>query len=619
MTVVVKTTFVLQPGACELADHQEPLATSEVAYERDRQRGLRAPSDFAPFKARADVLVVGSAFASGEPGRSVTIRVAIGGVDKSMELSLDGRASVPLTGLGPISTAWPNRRALTRDVGDVTRERFEQEPIATRVDRAYFNDAPPDQQREFFMPGERLILENLNPELPRLVTALPTVALRAFAEGAATPIPLVADTLLIDTDRQICTLTWRGQHDLLGSERARIIVEPATSQPSDRGPSSAPTMLPHLARSKASTLPFMRSAGQPARDSMPFTGYQPPAPRPAEPTAMPPIAQAPAMVAAPSRPPMAVMAPSQPPMGVALPPIAVSAPSHAPVVGTVAASNAAADAPPLVKAPISEKRQTRSIAPVDLVWCEKAAGRRMRIWWKALLTESDFDEFDSKHELASDDAEHDRARLDAFAVLTRETPISPAEVRAALEEAIDDHGRFTPPLAVIEGDLRMLYGEIPRLEAMLTLVSPLAASDKRLLELTEMGVQAAKLQGPGAALQAARASARIREHVQQTYSKGPGSIQIDAEVDRALSDARAYDERTLFGAKHLRAVLGTGPDAIPVYVPASARDMLPLLDGFSARLIAEVHVRQDRSESHALSLRALAVGRHLTLDPTRRG
>src|SRR6185436_20451978 len=59
---------------------------------------------------------------------------------------------------------------------------------------------------------ERLVLENLHRDHERLVTRLPGLRPRARLEagGSQREIPLACDTLWIDTDRAICTLTWRG-------------------------------------------------------------------------------------------------------------------------------------------------------------------------------------------------------------------------------------------------------------------------------------------------------------------------------------------------------------------------------------------------------------------------
>jgi hypothetical protein len=82
------------------------------------------------------------------------------------------------------------------------------------IDPSYFMSAPRDQALTVLRPDERIVLENLHPKHARLVTSLPGVEPRAFVElphQVVTGLPLLCDTLWIDTDRSICTLTWRGQ------------------------------------------------------------------------------------------------------------------------------------------------------------------------------------------------------------------------------------------------------------------------------------------------------------------------------------------------------------------------------------------------------------------------
>src|SRR5262245_162009 len=78
LTVAVRATFVLQPGELKLAPEQEPPSQGERAYPDASSRGLYAPSDRSPMKPRADVLLVGHAFAPGQrPVRSLFARVAV--------------------------------------------------------------------------------------------------------------------------------------------------------------------------------------------------------------------------------------------------------------------------------------------------------------------------------------------------------------------------------------------------------------------------------------------------------------------------------------------------------------------------------------------------------------
>ncbi|WP_441290192.1 DUF2169 domain-containing protein [Sorangium sp. KYC3313] len=80
-----------------------------------------------------------------------------------------------------------------------------------------FNPAPFDQQIPFLQGDERILLENLSAGRAFICTRLPSARARvrrfridAAPAGGSQEIPLVADTLVIDGDRQIASLVWRG-------------------------------------------------------------------------------------------------------------------------------------------------------------------------------------------------------------------------------------------------------------------------------------------------------------------------------------------------------------------------------------------------------------------------
>lgn len=297
-------------------------------------------------------------------------------------------------------------------------------------------------------------------------------------------------------------------------------------------------------------------------------------------------------------------------------------PVHASVFGGArAASNAAVAAsggssPRQESSVVAKTTTVASAEPIDLVWFDVQLKRRVRIWWKELIADLAFEGFDSKHELPSDDDDADKLRLELFGVLTREPAIDASALSIALREAIDDTGRFTAPLAVIDVEMRMLYGEVARLEVLSAVLAPLGQSDKRMKDLLDAAGEALGSQKSNT-LAASRVARELREHHQQMYGKNATTSQIDAEVERALDGSRQYDERTVLGAKFLRATIGSGADAAPAYVPESARDFLPLLGAFRARLVAEVHPRQDRTESHPIALRVIAIARLIGSDGLR--
>ncbi len=64
LTVVVKATFVLQPGEAVVAPEQDALA-AERHWDDNVLSSVYSPGDFAPSKRRVDVTLVGHAYAPG--------------------------------------------------------------------------------------------------------------------------------------------------------------------------------------------------------------------------------------------------------------------------------------------------------------------------------------------------------------------------------------------------------------------------------------------------------------------------------------------------------------------------------------------------------------------------
>ncbi|WP_437668805.1 DUF2169 domain-containing protein [Sorangium sp. So ce131] len=251
LTVVCRATFVLRPGEAVLAGEQEPLAAAEQPYPGGASLGIYAPADLIPMKPHADVLLVGHAFAPGrQPVRSLFVRLAVGEVDKRIEVFCDRQfdlqgelregprfASMPLVyeraaggphtpnpigvrpdvrdiygrvtlpnlqppgleiasasdpvapiGFGPIARGWPSRRAL---LGPVAAARlpdsWRDQVLPGDLDPEHFQAAPRDQQVQALHADERLTLENLHFQHARLVTRLPGLQPRAFVEGWGAP------------------------------------------------------------------------------------------------------------------------------------------------------------------------------------------------------------------------------------------------------------------------------------------------------------------------------------------------------------------------------------------------------------------------------------------------
>jgi hypothetical protein len=292
LTVVCKATFDLGPGKAQLASVQDFPWEEDNHWNDDESCSLYTSSDLAPFKAKADVTLVGDAYApEGKPARSVLARLIVGRVDKMVEVFRDrhftqqgqllegkrfakmalryeraaggphtnnpvgvdpeaepdryGRMVLPNLqppglniaergdviepiGFGPIAASWPSRQQLLGPyAGHWSDSDWHQHPLPTDFGGGFFNAAPTDQRLDDLRHHERIVLENLHPDHPRLVCHLPGLKPRAFVErsGAVRELPLRADTLWIDTTRRACTVTWRGRVDLeRPDESGRVLV-----------------------------------------------------------------------------------------------------------------------------------------------------------------------------------------------------------------------------------------------------------------------------------------------------------------------------------------------------------------------------------------------------------
>lgn len=237
LTVACKATYVLRPSVSLLAKEQEDLNETDSYWDDDdERRSLSAASDLAPMKPRADVLLVGHAYAQeGRPVDALSARLAVGTITKTIDvygdrdLSHDGRlrgpkrfesmslrweraaggpgspnpvgmapdlldrsghrvlpnlqppglhigdpsVAIPSIGFGPIAPTWPERVAkLHRHAASWDRVHWHRQPLSGDFDPAFFNAAPPDQQIASLRSDERITLDNLHPEHSRLVTRL---------------------------------------------------------------------------------------------------------------------------------------------------------------------------------------------------------------------------------------------------------------------------------------------------------------------------------------------------------------------------------------------------------------------------------------------------------------
>lgn len=265
LTVAVKVTFSIE--------HERDPVLADVQLEAtgDRPHGelvgasLREPTDLVPFKPRVDVMLVGHAYApGGVPVPELVATLRVGELEKSLRVlgdrdaragqgvapvpfalmplryeraardadnpvGVDGSRALPnlapLIGgqapsFGPLSPDWPCRRELLDRAGQAWARtlRLGAEVAATpappELELAYFNAAPFEQRIALLRPGTPIELVHLHPMHERFVTRVPALRPRVYLQEPtlARPreVPLRCDTLWIDADDGLATLTFRG-------------------------------------------------------------------------------------------------------------------------------------------------------------------------------------------------------------------------------------------------------------------------------------------------------------------------------------------------------------------------------------------------------------------------
>lgn len=245
MTLIVKGTFELRHGEAAAIAAEQLFPTGDERYPEDDEGtgSLRYENDFAPWKPRADLLLVGSChppggtavpatfvrFCVGDHGRTVAVsgrrswkgllarmtaaepftRMSIryensfGGANFSRNPTGKGHGATELpnledpdhpvrgprdhpdpAGFGPLGRMWKDRFSKVGTYkGRWKQERFPGFP--EDFDWGHFNAAPEGLQVEGYLRGdEALTMENLHPEIARYSCKLPGLRVRCFLQEA---------------------------------------------------------------------------------------------------------------------------------------------------------------------------------------------------------------------------------------------------------------------------------------------------------------------------------------------------------------------------------------------------------------------------------------------------
>lgn len=240
-----------------------PLPFVTMPLRWDRAAG-------APDESNPAGVAMGEAAVADSQGRRLLPNL------RPMGTSIRSRDEVVVpVGFGPIRPEWPSRlERLQRDAALWDPQRWAEQPLPAGFDGSYFNVAPADQTLDALAGNERIVLEHLHPRFPRLVTSLaatPPCVVASLA-GAEQNVPVVCDTLVIDSDRGLAFLVWRGQVPLPHPQpQGAVFVSAArlgATGTLEGALAPRSTALPF--QSAGAAVETLAGTGVPARPALPF-------------------------------------------------------------------------------------------------------------------------------------------------------------------------------------------------------------------------------------------------------------------------------------------------------------------------------------------------------------
>lgn len=352
------------------------------------------------------------------------------------------------------------------------------------------------------------------------------------------------------------------------------------------------------------------------------------------PAAVPPVSPAtappPVSSAAPMRAPLRQKAPPSPPVQAAgqggkAPPASALDASNAALLTSGRSAGAEPPAAARTTAAAPEARADARQA-LDLVWFDPRIAPRARKQkaWQGLLDalrEKPADPDIDDPALHADPAAGEERR-EIFEILAHGEALGLDGLRAAVQSAVRDDGRFVAPLVLLAGEIALPFDEMEALRSLAGAVAPFASSDDALRSALDTAKELLSTRDvPGSGVLADTLAAKLRE----AYGKRARALpiaQIDAQVERALLEKRHHQQRTVFGGRHVRALwhlpeaapargaaAPAGKSAIPAYLPDALAQVLPMFPRLSVRAVAEAHLAVDLHEPHPVALRVLALAR----------
>lgn len=233
VTVIAKATFEIVPSVAARLTSPEPLRADDV-YDSTGQI-LCAATEMVPHIPNAGIVLSGSAYIPAGADR-ITVslgihrygwlvhkRVVVPSHHRPPTTEPSIRVPLASAGFGPLSPTASPRREMTPHI---VAHPSGVPQVHPNVDFRYFQSAPPDQQCVYLEGDEWIMLEGVHPSLSLVRTQLPSVRaearlwLPATAESAPSErgLRLVADTVLVDTDRMLLQMVWRGHIEVSRAE-----------------------------------------------------------------------------------------------------------------------------------------------------------------------------------------------------------------------------------------------------------------------------------------------------------------------------------------------------------------------------------------------------------------
>jgi len=245
LTLVVKGTFDLKHGETATVSEEQLYPTGDKYYPDDeQQQNVRYESDFAYYKPKADLLLVGKCHTpEGTPLRTCTATFQVGTKRTTHQLSAGSEPA----GFGPLNKMGPQRSPMLGTYeNNWLKERWPWYPLDFNWE--YYNAAPKNMRVSGYLRGdEPIICTNLHPEIPSYQTQLPGLRVRCFTEKLTSTdqdasefseIKMNLDTLWVDMETEKLVLVWRGVTEVQSEDYEEITGLFIISEQLDESPRS---------------------------------------------------------------------------------------------------------------------------------------------------------------------------------------------------------------------------------------------------------------------------------------------------------------------------------------------------------------------------------------------